>query len=250
MSNDEQAMDGGLRPLNEGFADTRRALHLITFYAFSYARQQVDGEVWLTVTSNGVGTPPFAGRSLRFEGSDMVEETDGEETGRRAITTLRSALDFAGVKLDRPRGERNDIEAPEDLDEEFRVDADSVAALTSFFSLGRNALERVLAFAPDRDGTSVRLWNEHFDMAIELGDEATQRRASIGFSPGDAHILEPYVYVVPWWKDETADLLPSNTSFGGVALHYRELLAADDPPATAEAFIQDARTKLGHQSDQ
>lgn len=245
MSSDPD-VHGRIRPLNEGFADTRRALHLITFYAFSYARQQVDEEVWLTVTRNGVGTPPFDGRSLRFEGADMVEETDGKETGRRAITTLRSALDFAGVEFDRPRGERNDIEVPEDLEEEFRVDADSVAALSSCFSLGQEVLGRVLASAPDRDDTGVRLWNEHFDLAIELGDEETQRRASIGFSPGDAHVPEPYVYVVPWWNDETADLLPSNTSFGGVALHYRELLAADDPPATTEAFIQDARQKLGH----
>lgn len=250
MTNDQQPTNGGLRPLNEGFTDTRRALHLITFYAFSFARQQVDGDVWLTVSPKGVGTPPFDGRSLRFEGVDMVEETGGEETGRRAITTLRSALDFAGVEFDRPRGERNDIEVPEDLDEVFTVDAGSVGAIAAFFALGREVLERVLTSAPDRDGTAVRLWNEHFDMAIELGDEATQRRASIGFSPGDGHIPEPYVYVVPWWKDETAHLLASNTSFGGAALHYLELLATDDPAETAVAFIQDARTKLGHKSDQ
>ena len=85
----------------------------------------------MTPTPGGIGTPPFGGRVLRFEGVDMVEEIDGVETKREPITTLRTALSFAGVEFDRPRGERNDIEVPVDHDESFEVDPDSVAALAA-----------------------------------------------------------------------------------------------------------------------
>ncbi len=235
-----------LLPLPEGFASTRRALHLISFYAFSYARQQVDGEVWLTPTPGGMGTPPFGGRTLRFEGVHMVEDWDGIEATRRPITTLRAALAFAGVGFDRPRGERNDIEMPVDLDEVFAVDAGSARVLASFYALGQEVLDKIVESAPDGDLTKPRLWNEHFDLAVELGSDADGLRASMGFSPGDRHLPDPYVYVAPWSKNETVDLLPPTTSFGGVALQYSDLLGRDHPAEAAEAFLQDARRRLGH----
>ncbi len=233
-----------LLPLTDGFASTRRALHLISFYGFSYARQQADGEVWMTPTPGGIGTPPFDGRVLRFDGVEMVEEIDRVETKREPITTLRTALAFAGVEFDRARGERNDIEVPDDLDERFEVAAGAAASFAAFYSLGNEVLGGLVAEAADGDRTAVRLWGEHFDLAIELGSEAEKRRASVGFSPGDDHIPEPYVYVAPWWKDETAHLLPSTAAFGGVALRYSDLLAAENPGGVAAHFIGSALTQL------
>lgn len=233
-----------LLPLTGELARTRRALHLISFYAFSYARQQADGEVWMTPTPGGVGTPPFGGRVLRFDGIEMVEETDGVETKRERITTLRAALGFAGVEFDRARGERNDIEVPDELDEMFEVTTEAAASLAAFISLGARVLGALVAGAVDGDQTAVRLWGEHFDLAIELGSESRKRRASVGFSPGDEHFPEPYVYVAPWWKDETAHLLPSTAPFGGVALRYEDLLAAEDPAGLATEFIGRALAKL------
>lgn len=231
-----------LAPLSNSLAATRRALHLIAFYAFSYARQQHDGEVWLTPTPGGLGTPEFGGRVLRFEGSSLVSKSSGLETVS-PITTLRDALTFSGVEYDLPRAERNDIEVPEDLDEAFEITAADVELLGSYFAMGQSILEELMATATDAADTLPRLWGEHFDLAIELGSDATKSRASIGFSGGDAHIPEPYIYVAPWWKDETKHRLQPTEPFG-VALRYTELLTAEDPRGRAVGFLSDAVAKL------
>ena len=232
-----------LQPLPTTFTETRRALHLIHFYALSYARQQVDGEVWLSPSESGIATPAFGGRVFRVDGTDLVEEVDGVETNRAAICSLDDALAFAGVEFDRPRGERNDIEIPEDTSEEFAVDPASVAVLAEWYGLGERVLDRLMTVIDDAESTEVRLWGEHFDLAIETGSEAAQRRASVGFSPGDEGITEPYVYVAPWWKAETAGLLPATQPFG-VAIRYSELRASEDPGETAFRFLTDALERL------
>ena len=233
-----------LLPLPETFAATRRSLHLLHFYALSYARQQVDGEVWLLPAPGGIVTPRFGERVLRVEGTDLVEEVEGVEVAREPITTLRGALSFAGVAFDRPRGERNDIEVPDELDEVLAPDAHAVEVLAAWYLLGERVLGALLADAEDAADTQVRLWGEHFDLAIEVGSEARKRRASVGFAPGDEHIDEPYAYVAPWWKEETADLLPPTESFGGVAIRYSELAEADDPERAALGYLSDALSKL------
>jgi hypothetical protein len=231
-----------LAPLSKTLPATRRSLHLIAFYAFSYARQQHDGEVWLTPTPGGLGTPDFDGRVLRFEESNLVSRSHCLETVM-PITTLRDALAFSRVEYDLPRAQRNDIEIPEDLDEVLEVTAADVELLGSFFALGQSVLEELLTTASDAAETLPRLWSEHFDLAIELGSEATKSRASIGFSGGDVHISEPYIYVAPWWKDETKHQLQPTDPFG-VALRYTELLKAESPRAEALSFLSIALAKL------
>ncbi len=233
-----------LAPLSDSLATTRRSLHLIAFYAFSFARQQADGEVWLTPTPGGLGTPSFDGRVLRFEEADLVSQS-GCNILAVPISTLRDALVFAGVEYDRARGERNDIEVPDNLDEVLNVEVSDVAFLGDYFSFGQSILEDLVAGAPDGDDTAPRLWAEHFDLAIELGDEGTKSRASVGFSPGDAFIPEPYAYVAPWWKDETRDRLPPTEPFG-VALRYSDLLETQDPRALVLSFLGEALSKLSH----
>lgn len=230
--------------LPSAFAATRRSLHLLHFYALSYARQQSDGEVWLLPAPDGIATPTFDGRVLAVRGTDLVEEVDGVETRREPISTLRAGLAFAGVEFDRPRGERNDIEVPDDLDEVLEVDGHSVEVLAEWFLLGARVLGDLLATAEDASETTIRLWGEHFDLAIETGSEDRRRRASVGFAPGDEHIDEPYAYVAPWWKDETARLLPGTESFGGVAIRWSELVGVDDPEGSAHGFLAGALAAL------
>jgi hypothetical protein len=50
----------------------------------------------------------------------------------------------------------------------------------------------------------VQLWPEHFDLSVELGDEAAGRRATYGASPGDEAHAVPYVYVSPWRQQSGA----------------------------------------------
>ncbi|MEX1286963.1 MAG: hypothetical protein AB1Z57_03395 [Acidimicrobiia bacterium] len=223
--------------------ETRRSLHLVLFYAVSLARQRVDGEVWAVPMPGGFGVL-FDGTTLRVDGVDLVEERAGLERRREAITTLDAAMAFAGVDFDRARGERNDVEVPEWTDEELAADGRAAVVLAEWFQLGWEVLGRVLERAGWPADTERRLWNEHFDLAIEVGSEADERRAAVGFSPGDAEIPEPYAYVAPWFRDEAAERLVPTHSFG-VAITHSDVADAADPAGEVERFLTQALERLG-----
>lgn len=58
----------------------------------------------------------------------------------------------------------------------------------------------------------VRCWPHHFDMAtliaLEGGGAEAARSIGVGLSPGDEHYAQPYVYVSPWPRLQTAALPP------------------------------------------
>jgi hypothetical protein len=220
-------------------AETRRSLHLVFFYALSLARQRSDGQVWAVPMPGGFGST-VDGVTRRIDGREMVIEHGEVELARQRIGTLDEAMRFFGVDFDRARGERNDIEVPERTDEVLPVDLDAAALQSEWYAIGWEVLHRIIDRAGDQADTAPRIWNEHFDLAIELGMEAEGRRASIGFSPGDAQIPEPYVYVSPWDKMSTEHLLPPTHGWG-VA---RTMSESTDPDAL-EAFLVDALEKLG-----
>jgi hypothetical protein len=85
--------------------------------------------------------------------------------------------------------------------------------------------------------TLVQLWPEHFDIAIELGDEAGGKRANFGASPGDDQHDEPYFYVGPWTAEISGELWNAK-GFKGAELGYSELLEADDHRRTALDFMR------------
>ncbi len=89
----------------------------------------------------------------------------------------------------------------------------------------------------------MRLWPEHFDIAIELGSEPQGVRANYGFSPGDEGHHEPYLYVGPWSAAVDGDLWKAN-GFAGAELSYSELIAADDQLAAAFDFFASRRDAL------
>ena len=75
------------------------------------------------------------------------------------------------------------------------LDLTAGAVLADWFEFTTEALEHLRADAdPDDDVTIVRIWPEHFDAAIDMGDGDAGRRATYGGSPGDRNHGEPYLY--------------------------------------------------------
>jgi hypothetical protein len=181
---------------------TRLALHVLAEQVVSPLRVQATGnEIALQARPGGFGTPELPGGGWAgVSGTDIVR-ADGAQ---RPIATLREAAAFVG--LDAAAGLS---------DEPLAVDADAAAVLAGVWADGTAALEALIAdAAPDEAASEIQLWPEHFDVAIELGDEAAGRRATYGVSPGDAEHPEPYAYVVPWTPPAPA-LVWNATAFTG-----------------------------------
>jgi hypothetical protein len=83
----------------------------------------------------------------------------------------------------------------------------------------------------------VQLWPEHFDLAVELGNEEAERRATLGGSAGDESHPEPYLYVAPWTARPFGDLWKAK-GFPGAEMPYSELVAADDQRGAALEFFR------------
>ena len=194
-----------LDPLPPSFPATVAALHRVAEEVLAPA--QPGGEIALMATPGGFGTPVF-----EQDGSPHQVRVDGSDLVHRA----------------------GDDERREPLDE---VDPDAAARLADWYALGHAVLEAFVARAATDDApTPIRLWPEHFDIAIELGPEDAGRRANYGFSPGDEQHAEPYAYVGPWTAEVEGELWQAG-GFNGAELNYAELLGATDPQAAALRFF-------------
>jgi hypothetical protein len=221
-----------LGTLPAAFPATVAALHSLAEQVVAPARKP-EGEIALEATPGGFGTPPFEhdGREqqVRVDGADLVHSSFGIER-RVGLTTLEDARRLVEDLV--PGGPLSD----EPLD----VDPEAAARLADWYAFGA----AVLAEISTDDATPVRLWPEHFDIAIEMGDEAAGRRASYGFSPGDEDHDEPYAYVGPWSADVSGELWNAS-GFNGAELGYAELLAAGDQRAAALDFFTSRKEALG-----
>jgi hypothetical protein len=192
---------------------TRVALHSLAARVISPLRVQATGnEIALQARPGGFGTPELPGGGWAgVSGTDVVR-ADGE---RRAITTLRDAADFVG------------LEGAEQLsDEPLMVDQGAAAVLAQVWADGTAWLADLIAEArPDEAVSEIHLWPEHFDVAIELGDEAAGKRATYGVSPGDPDHPQPYAYVAPWMAP-ASDPLWNATGFTGAEVPYDRLSEA------------------------
>lgn len=226
-----------LAPLPPNFAATVASLHEVAAELIAPARKP-QNEISLEATPGGFGTPYFefdgARRRVRVEGDELVHECSDKQ--RRAL--LRS---LAGA------GEAITELLPIDTrlgDEPLSVDAAASRVLGAYYAFGAEVLGRLLAEAgPDDEPTPVRLWPEHFDIAIELGSERQGVRANYGFSPGDEGHAEPYLYVGPWSAAVDGGLWNAQ-GFAGAELAYSELVAAEDQTATAFSFFASRRDAL------
>lgn len=230
-----------LEPLPVSFESTRRSLHGLAEHVVAPARYEANAKIGLRFTRDGFGTPYFgAGRQVRVESGVLVVEAaeDPEDPRPLSVGTLGEAQHAAGVSRGAP-----DVYTPTtpgDPQARLAVDPDAARTVGDWFGFCASVLEQLRAEASD--ATCVQLRPEHFDLAVDLGDEATGGRANFGGSPGDDRHPEPYLYVGPW-APRAADGDFWNESFGA-SLSYAELLAAPDQRALALEFLRTGRCLL------
>jgi hypothetical protein len=182
---------------------TRRALHALAEHVLAPLRVQETGhEIALEVRPGGFATPPLPGGGWAgVVGTDVVRgDADGAEHAV-AARSLRQAAAHVGLR------------AAHGLpDEPLALDPALAGQVAAAHATGAAAL--VLLRERHPDATPAVLWPEHFDIAVELGDEAAGRRVTAGVSPGDEHHDAPYAYLAPWGAD-AADPRWDATGFTG-----------------------------------
>ena len=207
-----------LLPLPTTFPATVAALHRVAEDVVAPARKP-DNEIALEATPGGFGTPVFEhaelSQQVRVEAAEFVRRANGEER-RLPLTNLEAAREFVGDLV--PDGPLSS--------EPLAIDPEAATRLGDWYAFGAS----ILAEFADATATPVRLWPEHFDIAIEMG------HVNYGFSPGDEHHDEPYAYVGPWTAEVSGELWNA-TGFRGAELSYSELLATPDPHTAALAFF-------------
>ncbi len=137
------------------------------------------------------------------------------------ITTLRAAGELLGIEPGDPTVYTPTT--PLRPDAPLPIDPVAAAALAAWFRLGASILDEMAATAgPDDAPSTPTLWPEHFDVGLDLGDEAPGRRGTFGASPGDAEHAEPYAYVTHW-SAVAEDAFWNDAVFGGASRTYSEL---------------------------
>jgi hypothetical protein len=227
-----------MKPLSADFGATCDALHRLAVYVISPAQRLVNGEIMLEATPGGFGTAALPDGQIRVDGTHLVVER-GNTSKRAAITTLNEMAAFAGIEPDVGQQELFDVPPHGDLDDPLAVDRRSAEDLAAWFRFTTDVLEPLRAEATSTDEVSaVRLWPEHFDAAIDMGDDNTGHRATYGGSPGDASHSEPYLYAAPWAG--RVDDFFDDAHFTGASLSYYQILAGADP----DAFLREARRRI------
>ena len=227
-----------LAPIPAAYARTLADLHRLAVYAVSPAQRLVNGEIILESSHGGFSTFEYDGHVARVVDDRLV--LDG---AAHPITTLRAAAAALGIEPDVGQQEQFDVPPHGDLDEPLQIDLTAAAVLAGWFEFATHALEHLRAHAePGDDATIVRIWPEHFDAAIDMGDADAGRRTTYGGSPGDRHHAEPYLYASPWAG--RIDPFFDDPTFKGVSLTYAELLAAADPDHAAREFLEEARRRI------
>jgi hypothetical protein len=227
-----------LSPLPAKFAETRDALHRLAVYVISPAQRLQNGEIILRATEGGFSTFTFGGHVIGVDGAELV--VDG---AHHPIGSLNSAARVAGIAPDVSQQDQFDVPPHGDLDEQLAVDAAAARALGAWYAFATEVLDDLRADAgPADDASIVRIWPEHFDAAIDLGDPGPNRRATYGASPGDRHHPEPYLYASPWAG--RIDGFFDDPGFKGAARTYAQLAAQDHPRRAAIAFLREARGRV------
>jgi hypothetical protein len=232
-----------LGALPSNLDSTRRSLHTLAEHVVTPARYHVNGKIGLRQTFRGFGTPFFGGsRQIRVEASELVVDIGASEE-RRPITTLADAGNFVGVEPGGP----DDIyrcTTPRDPNIVLPIDEQASGCIADWFGFATSVLEELRAEATEaEDPSRVQLWPEHFDIAVEMGDESAAKRAGYGASPGDEVHNEPYLYVVPWVM-VTDEVWWNDTHFNGARLDHTEVLNHEDQRACALEFFRDRRDRL------
>ena len=227
----------------DAFSATREVWHALAEHVLAPARRAANGKIGLRATHGGVGTPFYGhDEQARVDGTSIVVVRDGIER-RRDVTTLAAAAEFVGVEPGAPR----DLYEPEThvaLDAPLTVDPQAARVLGDWFGFASSVLEELRAEV-GADDARCQLWPEHFDLSIDVGDEAAGTRGTFGASPGDAQHPGPYLYVTHWNPDVPAAAYWNDTAFAGASLAYTALTAASDQREHALAFLRRGVDTLG-----
>jgi hypothetical protein len=228
-----------LQRLPAAYAPTRGALHRLAVYVISPAQRLVNGEIIMRPTPGGFSTFEFGdGRTVGVRGDRLV--VNGAE---HPITSLRAAAELVGIEPDTEQQDQFDVPPYGDLDEQLPVEEDAALALGDWYAFAAQALEALRSLATEEDdATIVRLWPEHFDVAIDMGNGDAGRRATYGASPGDRHHDEPYIYASPWAG--RIDGFFDDPEFRGASLLRPQLEREADPGRAAVEFLRDAWTRV------
>jgi hypothetical protein len=213
-------------------------------YVVSPARRRANGKIALRFTFGGIGTPFFGDdEQVRVAGTHLVRQHAGVATAE-PVSTLAAAAAFV---LDGPPdvawAESFDVPPVGNPDDDLRVDVEAAAFLGDWHGFAYSVLEELRADAESTETNRVQLWPEHFDASFDcLPDD---QRATVGASPGDAGIAEPYLYVLP----ANFDAAPASDcwnahSFNGGVLRMSELADAPDQRAAALTFYRRCRDVL------
>jgi ABC-type amino acid transport substrate-binding protein len=228
-----------LRRLPATYEPTVEALHRLAVYVISPAQRLANGEIIMRPSPQGFSTFEFAAGRVVGVRADRLTIDDAEHP----ITSLREAARLVGIEPDVSQQEQFDVPPHGDLDEMLAVDAEAATALGDWYAFAEQALDALRADASaGDDATIVRIWPEHFDAAIDMGDGERNRRATYGASPGDRHHPEPYLYASPWAG--RIDGFFSDPSFKGAALRRAQLEGSADPLRTAVQFLREARIRV------
>ena len=219
-----------LEPAPPTLAATRVALHVVAERVISPARQRANGKIGLRWTLGGFGTPFFgADAQIRVDGGQLVVQIGAEER-RSALSSVHDAAAAVGFDL------TGAIEA--EADAPLQIDVSASRFVGDWFGFATSVLEQLRAEAREEwEPGRVQLWPEHFDVAVEIGNESAEQRAGLGGSPGDESHAEPYLYVTPWIARPSGDLWQAQ-SFPGAEMSYAELLAAPDQREAALEFFR------------
>jgi hypothetical protein len=159
------------------------------------------------------------------------------------ITTLNAAAAAIGITADVTQQEQFDVPPHGDLDEPLGVDRAAARALGDWYAFATELLDSLRAEAEaDDDASIVRIWPEHFDAAIDMGDGGADRRGTYGASPGDSRHAGPYLYVSPWAG--RIDGFFDDPAFTGASLPRERLVDDPDPTVTALDFLREARDRI------
>jgi hypothetical protein len=226
-----------LEALPADFAATCGALHTVAEQLVAPARKP-DNEIALQATPGGFGTPVFEWEGedcqVRVDGADLLVSRGSEEK-RAPITTLADGAELIGHDLF-SKGPPADATA-------LAIDPAAAEQLGRWYALGDAVLSRLREDWAGEDPSEVNLWPEHFDIAIEAGDEGAGRRANYGFSPGDAGHDQPYLYVGPWSAEVSGELWNA-AGFKGAELAHADLVEAADQLETALEFCRTRKAAL------
>ncbi len=225
--------------------ESRDALHRLAAYVIAPVRHRATGRFGLRATSGGFGTPEFAGRRVRVEGLELIDEVDGSER-RHQISTLQAAADFLGGPVDPETAAEHDSPALGNVDEALAIDESASRLLGAWFETAFEALRTVAEDEESVDASEPQLWPGHFDAAIEAGDE--DHRGSYGASSGDHSIDEPYLYLSIWYPDrigvDVSDAIWNAPAFIGSMLKLSDFPSGADPVAVAVDFWRTSRDAL------